>query len=347
MSVMRILLLLLAYLMCCPLSDAQRVYGLNVVGPFDKLLNGHTIAALEDMHADWVTFLPEAVIDRSTLTISPRDEKDWSHSIEGYKEFISECKQAGLKVILKPHIILEGSYSLGDRIAFGSTWRGDMQPTRAADWEEIEDAYADFILEWARIAFEEQVDAFFMGTELKSFVTARPDFWSQLATDLKCIYDGPLSYSANWDNYANIPFWDQLSFIGINGYFPVNQDGTPSIRHTKSSWKEIEQGLREIYRMHDKGILFTEFGYRNIEYAGKEPWLHVHQTRWAQRSDKSQYNLLKAFFETVWQEDYVLGGLLWNWSQNVNDKHNMDFTIQNKPAEALVREWFRKEENKT
>lgn len=51
----------------------------------------------------------------------------------------------------------------------------------------------------------------------------------------------------------------------------------------------------------------------------------------------------KKLFESIWQEEYILGGLLWNWQQNVRFPENTDFNLQNKPAEGLVKEWFRKE----
>ena len=339
--VKRVAYTLLVSLTCLLMARAQVVRGLNVVGPFDEKLNMVSIQAIRNMDAQWVTFLPEVILNRSSLKFEERKPGDqWTHSEIGYRNFIAQCKEANLKVILKPHLNLSDVFSEHDRIAVSSTWRGDIMPVQSDDWSEIESVYQDFILGWAEIAAIEEVDAFFIGTELRSFVNHRPQFWDELIVKVRSIYSGPISYSANWDNYKNIPFWQDLDFIGVNGYFPVSKDAIPNVSRTKTKWKKIKKELKKIYKTTNKHILITEFGYRNISYAGLKPWLHVSQTQSVIRSDISQYNLLQAFFESIWNEDYIIGGLLWNWPQKVDHNDNTDFSIQNKSAERLVKEWF-------
>ena len=82
----------------------------------------------------------------------------------------------------------------------------------------------------------------------------------------------------------------------------------------------------------------TEFGYRNIHYAGAMPWLH-------DMGDKAtnytaQSNLYQAFFRTFWNEDWVAGGFCWNWLNSPQREGNTDFSVQNKPALKVLKKWY-------
>ena len=322
---------------------SQEVRGINVVGPFDLCHNNTTIDELKSINSNWVCFLPEANLKRNSLQLIDKQNGTWTLPEEGYRDITYQCKNHNLKVILKPHIVLDKNISSEDKISSLSDWRGNINMVNPSDWELLEKNYQKYILNWARIAEEENVDAFIIGTELKSFVAYRPQYWEELIDEVKQIYKGPISYSANWDNFQNISFWDKLYFIGVNGYFPISPASVPSATDSESSWTPIKLALENISQMTDKKILITEYGYRNILHAGLKPWQHVSETENAQRADLSQYNLLEAFFKSLWNENYIMGGLLWNWTQAPPSSDNLDFSIQQKPAEALVREWYGKE----
>ncbi len=318
---------------------AQLVKGINLVGPFNQALNETTISELKKLNAEWVCLLPEVTLNRVSLELEPPHNEDWTLSQAGCRELIRDCRKRNLKVLIKPHLVLSKKTSPLDKVKQKSDWRGNIDFKNEADWKLLEQRYLDFILSWVQLAEEEAVDAFFIGTELKSFVKKRPQFWNEVITKSNEVYAGPLSYSSNWDNYNNINFWHRLHFIGINSYFPVSNKSVPTISQTKSNWGPIKEALSNFASEHKKNILLTEYGYRNIEQAGKAPWLHVSQTN-SSINDTSQYNLLSAFFETIWKEDYILGGLLWNWTQKTPPGGNTDFSIQNKPSEELVRDWY-------
>ena len=318
---------------------AQLIKGINLVGPFNQALNETTISELMELNVEWVCLLPEVTLNRISLELEPPDNQDWTPSPAGCRELLRHCKKNNLKVLIKPHLVLSKKTSPLDKVKPKSDWRGNIDFNQEADWRRLEKNYLDFILSWAQLAEEEEVDAFFIGTELKSFVKKRPQFWEEVITKVNELYTGPISYSSNWDNYNNINFWHRLHFIGVNSYFPVSNKSVPTISQTKNNWTPIKEALHDLATLEKKNILLTEFGYRNIEQAGKAPWLHVSQTN-STKSDASQYNLLSAFFETIWKEDYILGGLLWNWTQKTPPHGNTDFSIQNKPSEQLVRDWY-------
>ena len=88
--------------------------------------------------------------------------------------------------------------------------------------------------------------------------------------------------------------------------------------------------------------MFTEFGYRSIDYAAKAPWT---VDRIEENVNlEAQVNTTKALFEAFWKEDWFAGGFVWKWFINhdkVGGIDNNRFTPQNKPAETLIKEHYK------
>ena len=97
-----------------------------------------------------------------------------------------------------------------------------------------------------------------------------------------------------------------------------------------------------MFQKHDKPVLFTEYGYRSVDYSGKTPWISDRSMN--QVNLEAQTNTTQALFETFWEEDWFAGGFIWKWfhkHDKVGGKENFMFTPQNKPAEALLRKQYK------
>lgn len=318
---------------------AQKINGVSIVGPFIDTTS-QAIQEIDELGANWISLNPEAVFDRQTMEVLlNEDNLFWSHKLEGYRGIIKKAKSLNQKVLLKPHLVVGKNYQADDRIKSEVTWRGEIMPIYFWDWTDIQENYRAYILSMARFAEETQVDMFCIGTELKSFVEKRPGFWSSLIKEIRTIYSGDLIYSANWDNYQHIPFWDQLDYIGVNGYFPISDQALPDVAQTSMNWNPIVEQLNSLSKRVGKRVIITEFGYRNVSYAGLEPWTHDVQGKFRPENEV-QYNLMQSFFERVWPESWLAGGFLWNWNYNVLSEGNTDFSVQGKEAEELVREVY-------
>lgn len=329
------------FLMLSTLLRSQSMKGVNIVGPFDAEQNITTIKDIAELNANWISLTPEAKLNRKSIEINESHaDGTWTQSKEGYISLIEAAKAQDMKIVLKPHLILEKEMSLEDKVLLESYWRGNIDFYDQEDWLHFEKSYRDYILQYAEIAERFDIELLVIGTELKSSVQKRPEFWNRLIEDIKDIYDGELSYSANWDNYQNVPFWEALSHIAINGYFPVSHQAVPEVETTIEKWEIILAELTQFANKFSKKIIISEFGYRNIELAGAEPWLHVSQTTGRIRNDQTQYNLYQAFFESVWRSKNILGGFVWNWPQTGFHADNLDFSIQNKPAYHLIKDKF-------
>lgn len=337
---------------------AQKINGMSISGPQKPSYAPEMFENIKVSNANWVALVPEATLDRTTLTLVSDEANDWwSETISANIQGVQLAKQAGFKVFLKPHIVLgpipektplfktvkiassHTSNALKDKTR-GVEWRGEFAPRKEADWQIWEKNYSVYILKLAAIAETLEVDLLSIGTELKQSTWKRPAFWRQLIQKVRAIYKGKLVYSANWDEYQKIIFWQDLDYIGVDTYFPINRMETPSVKKTLKNWRSIQKQLKKFSKKEKRKVILTEFGYRSVSYAGKRPWTHNKGN--ATANNVAQHNLYEAFFQTFWKKSWIAGGFAWEWFCVPPAKKNTSFAIQDKPALNVLQEWYTK-----
>ena len=127
----------------------------------------------------------------------------------------------------------------------------------------------------------------------------------------------------------------------MDAYFPVSDSKTPTLEECLEGWKQHKKVIKEISNKHNKPILFTEFGYRSVDFSGREPW----------KSDRgltkvnldAQTNATQALFEEFWKEDWFAGGFVWKWYHDYEQsggENDTRFTPQNKPVEVVIKSYY-------
>lgn len=210
------------------------------------------------------------------------------------------------------------------------------------DWKILEDSYERFILTYAQLAADLKVELFCIGTELEEFIANRPLFWDKLITQIRSIYPGKLTYAANWDEYKRTPFWASLDFIGVDAYFPLSEEKTPSVDDLKAGWHRWKSELAVLSANYDRPVLFTEYGYRSMDFTAKKPWLVDRNEE--QVNLEAQVNAKKALFDEFWSEPWFAGGFLWKWfihHDRAGGQEDNRFTPQNKPAEEIIKAYYK------
>ena len=105
--------------------------------------------------------------------------------------------------------------------------------------------------------------------------------WKKLIKEVRTIYKGKLTYAANFDNYHEVAFWDDLDFIGINAYFALRNANQTIVspqkmqKTLKRGWENVfdqVDAFRAQHDLKDKPMLFTELGYINRKNTTIEPW---------------------------------------------------------------------------
>ncbi|NAS31522.1 hypothetical protein GTQ40_11110 [Flavobacteriaceae bacterium R38] len=346
-------------------SGTPKINGVVFDGPGDPPITEKMVQDIKKSNAEWVAVIPEAITYVNTLNVkSFLNKGQWyGESMEGALITIKHAKKNNLKVMMKPHIQLSHDLSgweepedidfqnkedikkyLESRAAYISTQKKltkgggrAFEPINEEDWNTWEKEYEKFILECAKIADANAVELFCIGTKLSKSAVKRSDFWKSLIKKVKKIYDGPLTYGANWDNYKNISFWNELDYIGISAYFPITRGNSPTFEAILKGWKSHHNEIKNISIKFDKPVLFTEYGYRSVAAAGIKPWENNAQN---DKVDFENQNLLyKGIYQTFWNELWFQGGFIWKWYHSGNGgKHS--YSPQEKKALETIKKQY-------
>jgi hypothetical protein len=131
--------------------------------------------------------------------------------------------------------------------------------------------------------------------------------------------------------------------VGVDAYFPLSDKEKPDRNDLIAGWQCHLFKMKKCSETTGKPILFTEWGYRNINFAGEKPWDYSELNR--VRNDSLQSLLYSVAFDEVLSKDFIAGGFLWKWfPQSMLADHEPDtqFSPQGKLAENVVRHYFKK-----
>ncbi len=410
---------------------AVNVLNFSKMPPF--LLGG--IQINEPNHDKWINTVKQAGMNTVPVTVYARQGKWDSDNLrfddtdESVVDEIRTARKAGLNVVLILRIALDHAYNENDFL-----WHGMIMPKTERELRSWFEKYTNFVLKWARIAEQEDVDILGIGSEmnslsattpiesyppiisyfkdisnlksqtnrllqyteliessenwysywpgynsLKDYLSARDykynswakqvgyadsenglelinerrkllgDYWYILINETRKHFDGKLLYAANFDNYHEVDFWQQLDIIGINAYFPLRdynetKNSEDLYAHLLTGWneafKEIEQ-FRLENKLIDKEVIFTELGYTNRNNSTVQPWnsrgfslieneKSVDLLLWEEQpaNYEERASAIKALIETNKKFDNLLKGLLyWKFSSIESHKEIEPFLI--------------------
>ena len=249
------------------------------------------LAEIGTSHLTLVSFAYQRELDVPTIRMNP--DTDWySESDRGIKALSVQAETLGMSIILKPHIWV-GRYSVE-----GQT-RANIGFQTEEDWHEWERQYHTYIMHYARLAEEIDAALLVIGTELHRSAVERPDFWYSLISDVRREFEGPLTYAANWWlEYEEVPFWDSLDYVGIQGYFDLSKEPDPDHELLLAGWTPHKAAMRSLSERVGKPVLFTELGYRNVPDAAEKPWRwpEYGESATVEPADSLQARLYEVFF---------------------------------------------------
>ena len=283
----------------------------------------------------------------------------WGETDLGLGHTTCLAREKGIKTILKPHLWIRNSQG---------KWRSEIEMKSETEWNQWFETYETFILHYAKLAETHQIEALCIGTELRQTVRQHPKKWRKIIAQIRKTYSGKLTYAANWyKEFEEVSFWDDLDFIGIQGYFPLASNSNPSKQQLIRSWKKHKRAMERISKKFNRPIVLTEIGYKNTADAAIEPW------SWPQRLDQAsvvlsevtQRRCYEAMFEALWEEEWLKGIFIWKWFHSSYRFDNLDsyfaermerrkrranyrkrannevfFTPQRKPALSVMNEWY-------
>jgi hypothetical protein len=315
---------------------SPKLKGLNFVAP-PREFPKNPMPEVQAINADWIAIIPYGFTlpkeNKVHYNEGKKGQQWWGECPQGVRRTMQLAHEAHLNTMLKPQIYMPQS------------WTGALDFEQESDWIAWEESYEKFILLMAQLAEEEHCTIFCMGTEFKIAAVKRETFWRNLILKIKKVYSGKITYAANWDEYTNVPFWDALDYTGVNAYFPLLQEATPSVEQLQKAWQKPLSDLRAFYKKTKKPILFTEYGYLSVDGCAYQGWEIEKRIDETAINEQAQANALAALYQTFWNEPYWAGGFLWKWFPNMQGHEGYpekDYTPQGKKAAGVVKEWYGK-----
>lgn len=324
--------LMLAFVGISGVSQGK-IAGISMVAP-PREFKEDPIPPIKDVNANWVALIPYgySIVGRPEVYFDS-ERNWWGERSEGIEESIKLAKSHGLKIMLKPQVWIPRG------------WVGNMDFESEEAWKIWESSYREYLMNYVQMAIKYEVEMLCIGTEYRISVVKREAYWRNLINDIKAVYDGLLVYSANWDSYENVPFWDAVDYIGISSYFPLSELKTPPVFLLNYKWKSIIKRLRKFSESLDKPVLFSEFGYLSVDGSAGKTWELEEELKEARINEKAQANALHALLSAFSSESFWAGGFLWKWFPNGEGHEGFpekDYTPQGKLSEDTISYWFKK-----
>ena len=309
--------LVLLLLSACSRSD--RMLGANLLQTetvsFEQEATGESLRRLHELGANTlalVSFLEQPSAD--SLSMQPAA----GVSQQGLRRVIRMAKALQMRVVLKPQILVDGS------------WAGEITPS---DWYTWFANYGAHLEELAHLARQEEVEMLVIGTELKQ--SARQSHWLGLIQRLRSIYPGRLSYAAHGiEGLRNFAFWEHLDSAGVTLYPILGEDVREAARQIRATRERLHESARGL----PVPLWVAEVGIASRNRATRRPWAWQDLADDEQAVDlEVQAQVLDLWFEAL-SASWLEGALLWAWytDPTAGGAQDNGYTPQNKPAELVL-----------
>lgn len=305
--------------------DFMRGVGL---GLFSKELEydyGGLIGEIAEHDANWVSLIFNIYQkDGQATEMAPLIEIEDQERI--LRATTRRARESGLKVMAFPLVLLSHPIS--------KEWRGNMEPESLDDWFAN---YTAHIVRLARIFEETGVEMLCVGSEFSS-LEQYDDRWRALIARVREVYSGRLIYSANWDHYRHVTFWDDLDAIGLSGYYELTRSKTPTLDELIAPWVAVRERILD-WRDSEgltAPIVFTEIGYANQDGTNIHPWDYTMKNP----PDPEEQALCYEAFIRTWHGQPALGGVFfYNWF-GFDTLEDTGYSPRGKPAAQTMKMWY-------
>ena len=303
-------------------ARGQRLDGFNVIAtpdqPFGSASAERALFAAKRLGATTVAIIP-FLWQASPSSPDIGDGNDMPDDV--LRQAIRQARKLGLLVVVKPHVWVPQS------------WAGAVEPDSEQSWHTWFSRYRGELERIARIAGEEGADGLVIGTELAK-TTQRPE-WSDLIAAARTAFPRTLFYVAhNVDEAEIVPFWPLLDAIGVSLYPPLGADQDRIGRLAVMG--SVADRLDALSKRTGKPVLVGEIGLRSATGAAAKPWESAEE-RTAPADPQLQADVI-ADWLAVLDRPAIHGILIWRWFTDsaAGGPKDTDFTVQGKPAEAVL-----------
>lgn len=246
---------------------------------------------------------------------------------------IAQAHARGLRVMLVPHLWVESG-----------EWRALIDPGDDAGWARWAASYRSFLLTWARVAAEGGAEMLSVGVELRSWVTtARAESFKALIEEVRRVYPGLLTYSANWDDVDQTLIFDDLDLIGINAFYPLAEREGASLDELLAGGRRVAAQVEQVARAWGKPVVLTEIGYTTRRDPALRPWEWPDGMKDVVIDQLDQAKAYLGIIAPFLDARFCAGFFVWRYyadPEDVSQEAEWGFSPRGKLAELVLRDAF-------
>jgi hypothetical protein len=284
--------------------------------------------------ATWVAITPFGRVgDLGGLGVDLTFEAPFAANRDAIRRAVEMAHARGLRVMLVPHLWVESG-----------EWRALIDPKTDAGWKRWSASYRAFVLTWAAVAEETHAELFSAGVELRSWVTTphAPSF-SAIVRDVRRVYHGLVTYSANWDDVEQSVVLGDLDVIGVNAFFPLaDKDGADDDTLLEGA-RRVRDEVHALAETWQKPVMFTEIGYTTRPDPAVRPWEWPDAMKGIHPDERAQAAAYRALLAPLLDEPDFAGFFVWRVysdPDDVSQEAEWGFSPRGKAAELVVRDAF-------
>jgi hypothetical protein len=240
------------------------------------------------------------------------------------------ARERGMSAMLIPHIAYWGTKF---------SWRGEINFATAEEWNIFFIEYEAWIVQMATLAETEHAEVFCVGLEF-SFAQKYDVRWRRVIAAVREVYHGKVTYGANWNDYAEVKFWDALDYIGVLAYFPLTKTPDPSASELAAAWEKRCAELEKYSKEQGKQFLFTEIGYNESARTAAEPWAFK---TGGDHAAEIQARCIETALRLPAKHPFIAGMYWWKWLPEIPHDEQENYRLQTGAIKALLAKYWKAE----
>jgi hypothetical protein len=293
-----------------------------------------TLLEARAMGATWISLTPFGrTADLTGSGVDLTFESPFAVNRVDVARAVAMAHARGLRVFIAPQLWVESG-----------EYRAFMNPGSDDGWAHWAASYAHFARAWAEVAQSSQADMLSVGVELRSWVTTtRAPSFADVIAEVRGIYHGLLTYSANWDDVDTTTILGDLDVIGINGFYPLAEKNGASPETLLAGGEEVRAKVHALAELWQKPVVFTEIGYTTRPDPAVRPWEWPEAMSHVVMDEEAQAVAYRALIAPMLEEPDFVGFFVWRLYADPDDASQeapWGFSPRGKKAELVVRDAF-------
>jgi hypothetical protein len=235
---------------------------------------------------------------------------------------ISIAQNAGLEVILKPHID-----------CLNGLPRYTIDPGNYELWMQ---QYRAFIGKYLSIASQFGHKSFVIATELDKIV--ENSLFTSFCDSLRNHSSMNIILSTSYNHFIKPAIWKHADIIGINAYFNLDNSDNPSESTLRETWNYWLNTMNGLSQLNGKPVILTEVGFMSRSTTAANPGDFSGNPSVDVALQELCYD---ALLSQACKFENIHGIFFWQWELGtLGTAAEKDYTPRGKPAENTIKRYW-------